>query len=91
MRMFGPYESFLVNFTTVLHQGFLGLINRPRSDELLHQFGKEGNADPALIRMSRVNPKVLVNTPKYVYCKGLCMVGAQFHDGRRRRTQSDYL
>jgi len=55
-RLFGPYENFYQNFKTyVLGQGFLGLINRIRAEEILKDYPYH-----VLIRFSRTAPLVLV-------------------------------
>lgn len=54
-RLFGPYENFYQNFKTyVLGQGFLGLINRIRAEEILKDYPYH-----VLIRFSRTAPLVL--------------------------------
>eukprot|EP01087_Luapelamoeba_hula_P002142 TRINITY_DN1187_c1_g1_i1.p1 TRINITY_DN1187_c1_g1~~TRINITY_DN1187_c1_g1_i1.p1 ORF type:complete len:573 (+),score=119.12 TRINITY_DN1187_c1_g1_i1:562-2280(+) len=54
-RLFGPYEMFYCNFKNyVLGQGFLGLINRIRAEEILKEYPHH-----VLIRFSRTAPLVL--------------------------------
>lgn len=64
-RLFGPYDLFYSNFKTfVLGQGFLGLINRIRAEEILKDYPYH-----VLIRFSRTAPLVLafsVNRGGYI-------------------------
>jgi len=54
-RLFGPYDMFYNNFKNyVLGQGFLGLINRIRAEEILKEYPGH-----VLIRFSRTAPLVL--------------------------------
>jgi len=56
-RLFGPYKEFYSNFTKyVLGNGFLGLINRIRAEEILRE---DSNRNRVLIRFSRTAPLVL--------------------------------
>jgi hypothetical protein len=55
-RLFGPWDSFFDNIKLyVMGQGFLGLINRIRAEELLRDA-----PDQLLIRFSRTIPWALV-------------------------------
>ena len=54
--MFGPWDSFMENFTKyVLGQGFLGLINRIQAEEVLSKY-----PNCVLMRFSRTYPTCLV-------------------------------